>query len=105
MERQSLVRDASCLTPANLMTGESSTSISPILLIPSPFLYVAVHDTICTDDRDIWAVLYGLFLPILSLHLFPLANALNLLGAIIAKKEHIVVNQGCEHIKLKVQQG
>ncbi|KIM68535.1 hypothetical protein SCLCIDRAFT_959478 [Scleroderma citrinum Foug A] len=55
-----------------------------------------------TNDGDIWAALYGSFLPVPSPHLFPLVNALNLPGAIIAKKERIVINRGRDRIKLKV---
>jgi len=63
---------------------------------------VTVHDPICTDDGDIWAALYGSFLPIPSPHLFPLVNTSNLPGTIIAKKDRIVINRGRERIKLKV---
>ena len=63
---------------------------------------VTAHDFICTDDGDIWAALYDSFLPIPSPRLSPLVNPSNLPGVIIAKKERIVVNRGCERIKLMV---
>ncbi|KAL4072616.1 hypothetical protein V8B97DRAFT_1870184 [Scleroderma yunnanense] len=69
---------------------------------PDGVFLVTVHDPICTDDGDIWAALYGSFLPVPSLHLFPLVDTPNLPGTIIAKKERIAINKGRERIKLRV---
>ncbi|KAF9223890.1 urease [Gyrodon lividus] len=68
---------------------------------------VTVHDPICTDDGDLEAALYGSFLPVPPINNFPavdptLENRGCLPGAIIAKKERIVFNQGREKIKIKV---
>jgi urease len=68
---------------------------------------VTVHEPICTDDGDLEAALYGSFLPVPPVNSFPTVDpALNdrgsLPGAIIARKERIVINRGCEKIKIKV---
>lgn len=65
---------------------------------------VTVHDPICTDDGDLEAALYGSFLPIPSRDAFPPSQILleSLPGAIIAKKERIIINRGRERIRLKV---
>lgn len=66
-----------------------------------------MHDPICTDHGNLDAALYGSFLPVPSQDKFPAAETTiisreSLPGAIIAKKERIVINQGRERIKLKV---
>jgi hypothetical protein len=68
---------------------------------------VTVHDPICTDSGDLNAALYGSFLPIPSESEFPIVDASEyererLPGAIIAKKERIVINKGRNRIKLKI---
>ncbi|KAI6123306.1 urease [Pisolithus thermaeus] len=65
---------------------------------------VTVHDPICTDDGDLEAALYGSFLPIPSCDSFPPPQSLSesLPGAIVAKKERIVINRGRERIRLRV---
>ncbi|KAG6370823.1 urease [Boletus reticuloceps] len=68
---------------------------------------VSVHDPICTDNGDLEATLYGSFLPVPSNNLFPVPDAKldlsdNLPGAIIAKKERIVINKGRDKIKIAV---
>ncbi|KAH9966265.1 urease [Lactifluus volemus] len=57
---------------------------------------VTVHDPISSEDGDIVAALYGSFLPIPSNDLFPLP------GAVIARKDNIVINKGRERIRLRV---
>ncbi|KAG1905229.1 urease [Suillus fuscotomentosus] len=74
---------------------------------PDGVFLVTVHDPICTDHGNLDAALYGSFLPVPSQDKFPAAETTiisreNLPGAIIAKKERIVINQGRERIKLKV---
>ncbi|KAG8213453.1 hypothetical protein J3R82DRAFT_11969 [Butyriboletus roseoflavus] len=68
---------------------------------------VTVHDPICTDNGDLGAALYGSFLPAPSNDAFPtpdptLNHPGNLPGAVVAKKERIVINHGRERIKIKV---
>lgn len=68
---------------------------------------VTVHDPICTESGDIGAALYGSFLPIPSHLAFPVLDISEyapekLPGAIIAKKERIIINRGRERIRLRV---
>lgn len=68
---------------------------------------VTVHDPICTDNGDIAASLYGSFLPAPPNDMFPAPDPAsndpaNLPGAIIAKKERIVINRGRERIRIRV---
>ncbi len=68
---------------------------------------VTVHDPICTDSGDIAAALYGSFLPVPPDKVFPpIDDALyareNTPGAIVAKKEEIVINRGRKRVKLRV---
>src|ERR1700728_3468444 len=68
---------------------------------------VTVHDPICTDSGNLNAALYGSFLPIPSESEFPIVDASEyererLPGAIIAKKERIVINKGRNRLKLKI---
>jgi urease len=69
---------------------------------------VTVHDPICTDSGDIEAALYGSFLPIPSESLFPILkpseySRSNAPGAVIARKERIVINKGRTRIELRVE--
>jgi urease len=68
---------------------------------------VTVHDPICTEDGNLEAALYGSFLPIPSDDLFPMTKPSEYAeekapGAIIARKEGVVINKGRERINLKV---
>lgn len=77
-----------------------------MLPVYSVFL-VTVHDPICTESGDLQAALYGSFFPIPPDALFPpVDDALyareNTPGAIVAKKEDIVINKGRKRVKLRV---
>lgn len=68
---------------------------------------VTVHDPICTEDGDLAAALYGSFLPTPFPDAFPPTDPADfarekVAGAIVARKERIVINQGRERIKLRV---
>jgi urease len=68
---------------------------------------VTVHDPIASEDGDIAAALLGSFLPTPSNDLFPvqdpsLYSREKLPGAIIARKEGIILNKGRERIRLRV---
>jgi urease len=68
---------------------------------------VTVHDPICTESGNLEAALYGSFLPIPPEDLFPVMppeeySPLNAPGAIIARKERILINKGRYRIQLKV---
>ncbi|KAI0065525.1 urease [Artomyces pyxidatus] len=68
---------------------------------------VTVHEPISTEDGDLAAALYGSFLPVPSNDLFPVVDSAlyareTLPGAVIAKKERIVINKGRERIQLTV---
>lgn len=68
---------------------------------------VTVHDPICTDNGDLDAALYGSFLPVPSLSVFPEVNATEYLrenapGAVVVSKDRIRINQGRERVKLRV---
>ncbi|EPQ54001.1 urease, partial [Gloeophyllum trabeum ATCC 11539] len=68
---------------------------------------VTVHDPICTEDGDLAAALYGSFLPVPPNEKFPVADESEYAkekapGAVIVKKERIVINKGRERVKLKV---
>jgi len=81
-------------------------SLSRLFLSNSVFL-VTVHDPICTETGDLEAALYGSFLPIPSQDVFPVTEASEYArdkapGAIIAKKERILINAERERIKLTV---
>lgn len=74
---------------------------------PDGVFLVTVHDPICTDHGNLDAALYGSFLPLPTQDKFPAVETTiisrdALPGAIIAKKERIIINKGCERIKLKV---
>ena len=68
---------------------------------------VTVHNPIASEDGDITAALSGSFLPVPSNDLFPVQDPLLyareiLPGAVIARKENIVINKGRERIRLRV---
>ena len=68
---------------------------------------VTVHDPIASEDGDIVAALSGSFFPIPSNDLFPVQDSSlysreKLPGAIIARKEDIVINKGRERVRLRV---
>ncbi|KAF8501372.1 urease [Russula emetica] len=68
---------------------------------------VTVHDPIASEDGDIAAALSGSFFPIPSNDLFPMQDPSlysreKLPGAIIARKEDIVINKGRERVRLRV---
>ncbi|KAF9065826.1 urease [Rhodocollybia butyracea] len=68
---------------------------------PDGVFLVTVHDPICTESGNLEAALYGSFLPI------PPDSALEYAsvkqpGAIIAKKEAIVMNKARERVRLRV---
>lgn len=76
-------------------------------LTPESVFLVTVHDPICTESGNLEAALYGSFLPIPSQDAFPVVDASEYArdkapGAIIARKERIVINKGRDRIKLKV---
>ncbi|KAG5354148.1 hypothetical protein C0989_007512 [Termitomyces sp. Mn162] len=74
---------------------------------PDGVFLVTVHDPICTEDGDLEAALYGSFLPAPSDDLFPPTDPQEYAdekapGAIIARKENVIINKGRERIKLRV---
>ncbi|KZT20435.1 urease [Neolentinus lepideus HHB14362 ss-1] len=74
---------------------------------PDGVFLVTVHDPICTEDGDLVAALYGSFLPVPPDNLFPIADVSEYAkekapGAVIVKKDRIVINKGRDRIKLKV---
>ncbi|KAG6853481.1 Urease [Blastosporella zonata] len=74
---------------------------------PDGVFLVTVHDPICTEDGNLEAALYGSFLPIPSDDLFSPSDPQEYAeerapGAIIARKEGVVINKGRERIKIRV---
>lgn len=68
---------------------------------------VTVHDPICADDLSLERALYGSFLPVPSNDLFPLAPAEDYTrkaaaGAVLLKRDPIILNAGREKVALKV---
>jgi Urea amidohydrolase (urease) beta subunit len=68
---------------------------------------VTVHNPICTESGNLEAALYGSFLPIPPENMFPVTDPADYVhekapGAIIAKKERVVINKGRERIRLRV---
>lgn len=66
-----------------------------------------MHDPICTDTGNLEAALYGSFLPIPSQDVFPAIEESayareNAPGAVIAKKDRILLNEGRERVRLLV---
>ncbi|CAE6465966.1 unnamed protein product [Rhizoctonia solani] len=74
---------------------------------PDGVFLVTVHNPICSDSGDLSIALYGSFLPIPSEDMFELedpslyANSAAP-GAVIVRREPIVINQGRDRIRLKV---
>ncbi|EIN04054.1 urease [Punctularia strigosozonata HHB-11173 SS5] len=74
---------------------------------PDGVFLVTVHDPVCTESGDIAAALYGSFLPVPPEDAFPSTDPADfarekVAGAIIARKESIVINKGRERIRLRV---
>ncbi|TDL15433.1 urease [Rickenella mellea] len=68
---------------------------------------VTVHDPICSDSGDLAEALYGSFLPIPTEDKFPIIDVSEYArekapGALILKKERIVINKGRDRVKLRV---
>jgi len=68
---------------------------------------VTVHDPICTDGLSLERALYGSFLPVPPNDLFPLAAAEDYTrkaaaGAVVVKRDPIILNAGREKVTLKV---
>jgi urease len=75
--------------------------------LQSRVFLVTVHDPICTESGNLEAALYGSFLPIPSADVFPPTDPSEYEpqkapGAIIAKKQRIVINKGRPRIRLQV---
>lgn len=75
---------------------------------PSGTYLVTVHHPISSDDGDLEKALYGSFLPIPAMDLFPLPDpweydAGNMPGIVVPVKEGIItVKEGRKRMKLKV---
>ncbi|KAH7875709.1 urease [Lentinula edodes] len=68
---------------------------------------VTVHDPICTESGNLDNALYGSFLPVPAQSVFPNSTPDDYAsekapGAVVARKERIVINKGRERIKLRV---
>lgn len=88
-----------CVLYCRLTSATYPPSISVFL--------VTVHDPICTEAGDLEAALYGSFLPVPSQNVFPAIEASEYArhkapGAVIAKKERILINAGRARIRLAV---
>ncbi|KAF9500001.1 urease [Pleurotus eryngii] len=74
---------------------------------PDGVFLVTVHDPICTESGNLENALYGSFLPIPKDEKFPEINPeeyapAKMPGAIIAKKERVLINEGRQRIRLRV---
>ncbi|TFY61957.1 hypothetical protein EVJ58_g4185 [Rhodofomes roseus] len=74
---------------------------------PDGVFLVTVHDPICNDTVELSNALYGSFLPVPPDHAFPVIDHHEYSrdkapGAVIVKKEPIVINRGRERVKLRV---
>ncbi|KAI0734245.1 hypothetical protein C8Q72DRAFT_808402 [Fomitopsis betulina] len=74
---------------------------------PDGVFLVTVHDPICNDTVDLCHALYGSFLPTPPDHAFPVIDPTEYSrdkapGAVIVKKERIVINRGRERVRLRV---
>ncbi|KAF8747634.1 Urease alpha-subunit, N-terminal domain [Rhizoctonia solani] len=74
---------------------------------PDGVFLVTVHNPICSDSGDLAIALYGSFLPIPSEDTFELENSSLYAndaapGAVVVRREPIVINQGRDRIRLKV---
>lgn len=68
---------------------------------------MTVHDPICNDTVDLCNALYGSFLPAPPDHAFPVIEPKEYSrdkapGAVIVKKEPVVINRGRERVRLRV---
>jgi urease len=68
---------------------------------------VTVHEPISSDSGDLAIALYGSFLPIPSPDLFSLEepslySSSAAPGAVVVRRGHIVLNEGCDRIRLRV---
>lgn len=92
---------------ALFLTGMCTTISYLFLTELSSVFLVTVHDPICTESGNLEAALYGSFLPIPPESAFPILPEEDYAsekqpGAIIAKKEAIVINRARERVKLRV---
>ncbi|KAH9928664.1 uncharacterized protein B0H18DRAFT_999996 [Fomitopsis serialis] len=74
---------------------------------PDGVFLVTVHDPICNDTVELSHALYGSFLPAPPDHAFPVIDPdeysrAKAPGAVIVKREPIVINRGRERVKLRV---
>ncbi|KAG9089401.1 hypothetical protein FRC06_001567, partial [Ceratobasidium sp. 370] len=74
---------------------------------PDGVFLVTVHNPICSDSGNLSIALYGSFLPIPSDEQFPLEEpslyaASAAPGAVVVRREPIVINAGRERIRLRV---
>jgi urease len=68
---------------------------------------VTVHDPICTEDGNLGEALYGSFFPVPSNDAFPVQGVAEYApekvpGALVVKKERILINEGRRRVKLRV---
>lgn len=104
-----------CFTKSRLRvpstTGESRTisrgTVFTAVSFSSSVFLVTVHDPICTESGDLSAALYGSFLPVPVDDAFPVLEPSEYsrekaLGAVVVKKERIIINHGRKRIKLHV---
>lgn len=75
--------------------------------LSSRVFLVTVHDPICTESGDLTAALYGSFLPVPSEDAFPVIDPSDYSrekapGAVVVKKERIILNRKRQRIKLRV---
>ncbi|RAL67934.1 hypothetical protein DID88_008659 [Monilinia fructigena] len=92
------VQPAVCSTLTELMVEGT---------FPTGTYLVTVHHPISTDDGDLAKALYGSFLPIPDMNLFPLPldmeyEPMKRPGALVAVKGKIKLNEGRTRIKLRV---
>ena len=86
------------------------TTLTEIMVegtFPTGTYLVTVHHPISSNDGDLAKALYGSFLPIPSIDLFPLPKdeeyeATKQPGALITVKGKVVLNEGRKRIKLRV---
>lgn len=88
-------------------TWKSSTLLRTLASFICSVFLVTVHDPICTESGNLEHALYGSFLPIPTDAQFPEIDPeeyapAKMPGAIIAKKERVLINEGRERIRLRV---
>lgn len=75
---------------------------------PTGTYLVTVHHPVCSDEGDLAKALYGSFLPVPSIDIFPLINPkkyepAEMPGAVIpANRGEIILHEGRQRRKLKV---